>query len=436
MVGFSDLPNELVLEILRHVPPRDLASACTITKSVSLLAAPILEEHRRLKQQFSPYPNVDISKLLVDTVATPRIAHYVRSLHVDYATLELWKLHNFASGSDAESLQHVKTAIANIRILGMNEVDEWLQAFQDRTADHLALALLLLVLPNLNSLHVTLFHGSTAFLSMTAQKLQNAPTGTYLPYLKHLSINCAWIGSIMERSDILSFLISLLALPSLASCRIQCLDIYDKDCAIESIKCPQKFNITDLVFTGCNIEKNTLLELLGKTRSLELFQYNLFPSSAQSEDASLDWYWLANGLSCHSKHSLKRLRLQSNGQAYRDEKSWIRSIRDLKVLQEIHIELPVFLKSDESIIRTFQDILPASIREICITTLIDGPKPKDESKELEQIREVVLSILEVKSMLVPQLMKIRVLTYHKARCTIFADTGKACALQGISFTLD
>ena len=55
MTGFSDLSSELILEILRYVAPSDLISACTIAKSISLLAAPILKEHHRLEQQFPSY---------------------------------------------------------------------------------------------------------------------------------------------------------------------------------------------------------------------------------------------------------------------------------------------------------------------------------------------------------------------------------------------
>ena len=206
--------------------------------------------------------------------------------------------------------------------------------------------------------------------------------------------------------------------------------LHDADCAIESITWPERFNLTDLVFTCCIIEEKILLELLRRTQNLESFQHDL---SNQSETAGLHWHLLANGLSCHTKHSLKKLRLSSNSQAYRDEKSWIRSVRDLRVLQEIRVELPLFLNSDESVMKTFQDILPVSIREIGISM----PFPYDKSEEkkmLAQIREVVLSILEVKSELVPQLRKIRVETGHE--CAIFADVEEACVLQGISFTLD
>ena len=441
MTGFSDLPNELVLKILHHVPPRDLDSACTITKSISLLAAPILKDHRRLKQQFSDYCDVRVigdddpplTKLFADTVATPRIAHYVRRLDViceraDFRTLRLKR----TCLSDANSLQLVKTAIENLGIVQTNEVDEWLQALQDNMSDRPALALLLLDLPNLNRLDLTFGNDSIKFLSMTAQKLLNAPTGTYLAHLKHVTIGDTWMRSVREHPDRLRFLMSLLALPSLASCRLLWLALYDDDCAIESMICPKRFNLTDLVFMGCTIEEKTLLELLKRTQNLESFRYDL---PYDTETAGLDWQWLVNGLSCHTKHSLKKLQLLSKGQAYRQEKTWSRSIRDFKVLQEIYVELPVFLNYDESVITNLQDILPVSIREIWISTLFPHDSSKDEQR-LAQTREVVQSILEVRSELVPQLREIHVLTRHEERCAIFADVWEACDLQGISFTFE
>ena len=59
---------------------------------------------------------------------------------------------------------------------------------------------------------------------------------------------------------------------------------------------------------------------------------------------------------------------------------------------------------------------------------------------LGQLREVVISILEVQDTQLPQLKEIFVLTEDKWRRSVFAgvfsETSKACHAQGISFNMD
>lgn len=138
------------------------------------------------------------------------------------------------------------------------------------------------------------------------------------------------------------------------------------------------------------------------------------------------------GLLHHAKHSLKKLQLQSNGLDFLGS---VCSLRELEGLQEIHTDLPVFLRrlSHNSI--DFGKMLPASIQKIHLSALNEGPFAL-----LEQVRHVVLSILKVQAMLLPQLTEIRLLTDHRWErsdvASVFADTSKACHIRGMSFNLD
>ena len=100
MAVFPDLSNELVLETLQYVPLNDLGSACTITKCISLLAAPVLHEHRRLQDHYSVIYSAGaedhpLARLLIRFFADPRIAHYIRSLTL-VGWMDEWELDDVA----------------------------------------------------------------------------------------------------------------------------------------------------------------------------------------------------------------------------------------------------------------------------------------------------------------------------------------------------
>lgn len=370
MTGFSDLSNELILEILRRVAPRDLDSACTITKSISLLAAPILKEHRKLKQQFS-YSNIFhdehdvLFKILVEVLAKPRIALYVRSLILDFNGPGWYSLGQ-VSRFDSNSLQLIRTAIENTGIILPDVVDERLEANQDSIDNRSLLDLLLLHLSDLNSLKIFLLANSIQFFCEAIQGIQDVPAGTYLPHLKRVSINCLAIAD-WGRHYVMRSLVTLLALPSLVSCDVEGLSIRDEDYAIGTIGCSQRFNITDLSFLDCAIGSKTLNELLGKTQNLESFSCVFSKARFSSEQFGLDWYWLGAGLLLNTKHSLQKLQLQSNGL---DFIGAVCSLSEFKLLREIHIELPVFLCDWGMDSDNFRKMLPASIQKIHLSAIL------------------------------------------------------------------
>ena len=344
---------------------------------------------------------------------------------------------------DSNSFQLIRTAIEKTGIILADEVEERIQEIQVNADAEPSLALLLLHLPDLNSLEISFSTDTTQFTcDIIPQAIQNAPAGTCLLHLKHVSINYFAIGSETEGgagAEVMRLLVALLALPSLASCYVEGLQIDDEeDCEIESMGCLQIFNITDLTFFNCAIEAKTLFQLLRKTRNLESFKCIYSGARFSSESFSLDWYWLGIGLLHHAKHSLKTLQLQSNGLKFL---SSIRSLRELEVLREIYIDLRVFPHEWKHNFINFGEMLPASIQKIHLSAQV-SPLASNEgaSRELEQARNVVLSILKVQDTLLPQLTDIRVLTEDKWRhgvfASVFADTSAACHSQGISFNLE
>lgn len=416
-----------------------------VSANISLLAAPILKEHRSLKQQFSSSNNLKnehepLSQLLVKILAKPRIACYVRNLIVDCSLPKRDGLERpQASWFDSASLQLIRTAIGNTCSIRAVKVDAWLQAIQDSTDDQSSLALLLLHLSDLDSLVISLTVDSLQYIWETSRAIQQAPAGTHLLHLKRVSIDYSGIDSersVATRMFVGEFLVALMALPSLDSFDVKGLDIFDKDWAIYLIKSSQRFNITDLSFFDCTIGAKTLNEMLKKTQKLESFSCVFNGVRLSSQKSGIDWYWLSSGLVCHTKHSLKKLHFQYHGLGFLGA---AHNLRELKELREIHIELPVFLDGED--LEGFRAMLPASIQEIHLSASVSpSASNEDASTKLDRTQKVVLSIMKYQNYLLPQLTEVCVSTGDKSRLgvstSIFADASKACHSRGISFNLD
>ncbi|CAD6590189.1 MAG: hypothetical protein ASARMPRED_004607 [Alectoria sarmentosa] len=436
MACFSNLSNELVLEILRNVAPRDLGSACTITKTISLLAAPILEEHRRLRQQFLSINNFcdtehALVKFLIQILAKPHIAHYVRRLSLYYWCSkwgDMGDLYGFQASTqsqmypfESKDLQLLRAAVENSKIVRADEVDEWLQAIQNGNEDPV-LALLLVHLPNLERFRPFSIGMPIEQTSRTIQQIKHAPAGTYLSHLKNVSINFdrGW-----EKADMKMFFKSLMSLPSLTSCYVQGLTIDDKERNLEWHLRPHESNIAKLAFILCTIGEKELSEVLESTKHLEAFSYRSL--------APPDLSWRGSvGVLHHARHSLEKLTLLPHGDFYTERCS----LREFEVLREIDIELALFFSEIESDFQSLPDLLPPSIRIIRLRSRIKPPLSQlGASRELIRIRQAILCIMEVKDVMLPQLSEVHVITHPDER-SVFVDTSKACDAQGVSFSLD
>ena len=88
MATFSDLPNELLYDVLQQCMPEDLENFAQISKRVQAVAKPLLRTHRALIRKYRCFDNrfygrAAVASLLLDILTTPHIAHYVREAKVD-----------------------------------------------------------------------------------------------------------------------------------------------------------------------------------------------------------------------------------------------------------------------------------------------------------------------------------------------------------------
>lgn len=93
MVGFSDLPGELILMLWHRVEVDDVYNFSAASKRVSSLSREMLREHCDLKRRLSTISNQDpkskvFPNVLKKILVSPRAALYPSILRVDCFFLE------------------------------------------------------------------------------------------------------------------------------------------------------------------------------------------------------------------------------------------------------------------------------------------------------------------------------------------------------------
>ena len=440
MAGFSDLSNELVLEILQHVAPKDLVSACTITKSISLLAASILEEHRRLERQFSTIDDKGSSgqvkpssELLSEVLVKPRLGQYVQSLGVhSWGFLPWCACEDLASSQSwnpqCDFLPLVKTAIESAEILEASEIDN---AIQHGVEYQTILALLLLHLPNLEVLEF-ITAGNMQHLSRTTQRIKNAPESTYLSHLKSVSI----YAHHEKMPDATSFIACLISLPSLTSCYMNGLVLGGEERDLERHLRPHESNVSDLTFVACDVGEKVFLRILESIKCLRSFtclNMNLYNRPAQPANPR---YGLYLSLLGSSISSLEKLTFMNLDDEYLNIKNC--NLHEFEELRDIEINLDQILNVFKPSGAEISKMLPPSLRIMRLRPIGLSSRSKVAAYEwYERIQEAILSVLETKDVLLPQLTEIHlILRYDEDPESGFEDVSRACRAQGVLFTVD
>ena len=441
MARFSDLPPELVLNILRHVDPRNLVPACILSKAIFLLAASILKEHSRLTEEFSA-SFIDICTatamhdFLAKVLAKPQNADYVRDLTVG-ADRRIEQEMNDPSlvrprkkpRCNLNNMHVIRTAIENTKHICTDEVDVWLQAVQYNTEDTLY-ALLIVHLPNLERLKLAHLR---RYASRMTQKIRDAPTSKYLCHLKKLTIDFS--GTTWGQSEYLKFFAAFLSLPSLACCRVESLDIDDDERDTQRYIRPHESAVLELQFLQCRFGPETLFEILEGTKCLSSITYYSTLNCLARGSNPLEWYWLAVGLWRYARHSLEKVVVNPFGCTHVDK---LCDFREFTLLREIEAETTLLFSGNTYKAQSFPWMLPASLHILHLHFSF-----KDYAQRfnfVERNLELVHIILKVKQALLPHLTEIQLcfdgsLPESALGRNAFLGLQEACNLQGISLSL-
>ena len=452
MARFSDLPPELVLNILLHVDPRSLVTACILSKVAFLLAAPILEKHRRLTKEFSTafvdtrYA-IPLHDFFAKVLAKPQNPDYVRNLTVGLE--KYWCNGVMSDRSGASTLMEVlqckldnpeliRTAIQNTKHICTNETDVWLQAAQHNPEDTIC-SLLILYLPNLERLELTHYTLIGGYASRLTEAIRDAPTSKYLCHLRHLTIDFPSSSYRWGRSEYLKFVTAFLSLPSLAFCCVENLKIEDDESDPRRYLRPHESAVHEIQFHHCCIGPKTLFEILEGIKCLSSISYTSDFSVSTLKSRPLDWYWVTVGLWRYARHSLEKVVLNPAGSVH----AKLCDFREFTSLREIEAEMALLVSDNSLKAQSFPWMLPASLHILRLRFRTTDSAQRGHLERLglvEQIKDVIHIILKVKQVLLPLLTEIQLFSdccvpaLFLGRAT-FLGPQVACNLQGISLSL-
>lgn len=186
MARFTDLANELILEILKHVSPSDVDAFCQLSKPIRMLTASFLQEHRKLERKYwviktpggsTRRPAVwGPANLLRAIFHEPRVAAYVKIFHYNGPAFS-----SFTEEEEEEEKRLLRKAIQDSGVLCGAEKRAWLKEYLDEgfmgSWEDQCVALLLSLLPSLEELGLWGYDISPISKMMTRISERTQPAG-------------------------------------------------------------------------------------------------------------------------------------------------------------------------------------------------------------------------------------------------------------------
>ena len=369
MAGFNDLPNEIVLGVWPHVlAPEDVASFALVSKRVFEMGKSFLEEDRRLRSRYTivknnrSYFDALLAELLNDILTNPRIAFYVRHLHV-YECCKLWG-NEFIDPDGVENLPYpepcmnlFRNEIRGADYLLPSEINAWIQHLEDGYQEPV-LASLLNLLPGLCTLELATPHSVADLCPLLHRIIKKSSTGSF-PRLKNIYL----AGASCDADRGMPLVELFFMLPSVE--KISCYQFFEEirpeggipDCIIA----PRSSFITELVFDSCCDITQGLPSLLEGIKALKKFTYVL-------SEAVIDASWLHSTLLQHCQYSLEYLKLASF-EIFCENASFtgtLGSLHSFETLKEIDLEFSLMVNPGDDMEFYIPDSLPDSIEAIHI----------------------------------------------------------------------
>ena len=378
MASFSSLPNELLIEIWRHVlHPEDIESFALTSHGIRALAKPFLEEHRALKDAFSTYSTrrpvgkVSAAALLKEITIHPRVALYVKRLVID-TWRDSWEspARQFRSVNkhfvSSEQLNngtpyfHKPYAETDMRMFeqvvkrneyafGKDMFEVLIRAIRDGREDPIV-ALLLLLLTNLKYLVVLQMKDHPHF-SHALQHVSNARDAEALRCLSDVQLlYCAG-----HADDHLLMVKAFATLPSVK--RISCKKMSNaaNHHRVKFNLLPRSSNVESLTFQCLNnsgVDMVAFSELIKGFKSLKRFIYKSLTDHKM--------FAIRNALVAHARFSLNTLRLVPCTPTRKS----VGSFRGFKALKELEINHTHLADFDPRRGLYSVDVLPSSLEEL------------------------------------------------------------------------
>ena len=390
MPCLSTLPNELIIEIWRHLrDPEAIASFAVASKKINSVGSPYIEEHNRLRFEHSSFGSSDtdncsgLAELLDTLLLNPRAALYVRDISID-GWREVWDIRDPFAYYDGSESRHIEyddqtmelfiKAVKQSPYIRKDDVESWVEELQGGDEGGV-LSLILMRLPNLKSLEISKMGASGFHLFTTILRIAESQDADTLSRLRYVQLRRIYFA-------VSGFIQAFSALPSVKAIRVSgpCdEDDWDVDDFLAEpqdprITLPSKPSaVTDLSIAKCKITTERLCRILQRPQALENFCYlNAAESMEESESQKM-----VNALCTHAKYTLQTLYLTS----LEEHMSGTVSLTEFEDLKEISIESDL-LSSDTGRIN-FTTLLPPTVEELRLLRLRSIRWLEDDLSQME-----------------------------------------------------
>ena len=385
MTGFTDFPNELIVEVWRQVlDPKSIENFALTNKTIYALGSDCIKEHNVLNSKSSSvihYPSrlgIDCpAEMLKTWLQNPRSALYIRTV-----SIHGWR-NEWEDPDNNEQARHrtysedfmdlCRQSIRNSPLnLGDGNVS-WLNSLEAGNEGAL-FSLILTVFPNMQSLDLDHVYSADSLLLDTVKCIAESRGTECLSRLTEVQL---LPGDIIKGREKFEWVRTFATLSSVKA--IEAWDIGPEcDCFIPDYpndgcigdRCgsddsydyfqrallPKASAVTHLTFINCVLNMKKLLAFLEGLQGLESFKYH--SPRGFSEPVEMVHALLAN-----AKHTLRTLCLRSGGESM----SYVVTLADFDVMEELEIGYDLLL--DHRGTNKVADMLPRSIKKIRLSRL-------------------------------------------------------------------
>ena len=404
MVTFSQLPNEMIMWIWEYVlEPQDVESFALVSKHISAIGAPFVDEHNKLKKENASFrvgflTTEDAPMLLLRKILLwPRVAFYVTHLSIGPLLTDWDDLNNnidpelssYHFAYPADDMELFVEAIRKADSVPRNEVEAWVTELKDGVEAPIV-ALLLLLLPNLCTMTLGIESDFWCQLTETFKRISETKDSPFLTRLTtvNLDVHKRFGDEVMDW-ELLSMSATLPSVQSIHVARIGLIDIERLIKQTRSFE-PGSSTIEELSFIESSICPKSMFQLFESIKALKRFTY----SNPDEDTQPFEPFWMGKALVAYAKHSLELLKITAE---QTEGVGTLGSFRGCTKLRELETEIHLLVEKDR--FHTLADLLPVSIEKVHLYT--------GDHSCFDSVLRVIEAFEKAKSQLLPNM---RVLT--------------------------
>ena len=427
MTSFTDVPNELIVEVWRQVvDPKSVENFALTSKRIHALGGDFIKEHNELKVKFSSVSEYGLglrigpAETLETLLQNPRIALYVRTISIDsYRSPCHYEPLGYRPYSE-DIMELLRQKVENTPFILEDEILGWLNAL--KSGDQSAIiALILTMLPNVHSLNLPRSRSAEKFLFDVVKRIVERRDTEALSQLTKVNLLPGDSITFEEFDWVRTFA----TLPSVKAIEAQHINRdcdcrshdYDTDCVsecygttnpYENYSCrhlvcherqlallPKTSTVTHLTFTNCIINPKKLFGVLKGLQALESFEYHSTYMFCDPDE-------IVDALVVHAKRSLRKLNLRSD--CYEKQSDWCDSygqyacyeqcqryhiaemtdavtLNDLEALKELETDYDLLLGCGRR--GELAEVLPSSIEKVRLSRLYRNARYKLQDDVLD-----------------------------------------------------